>query len=101
MKLSLIMALAAITGLATACTSKTTEVQPATGAPAPGPTAAPTVEPAAGPSRQVIVTYTPPDGLPAARRMAGMYCTQHFGVGTAQLVTDNPPGRATFACPGM
>ena len=101
MKSSLVMALAAVTGLATACTSKTTEVQPATGAPASAPTAAPTVEPAAGPSRQVIVTYSAPDGLPAAQRMAGMYCSQHFGVATAQLVTDSPPGRATFACPGM
>jgi hypothetical protein len=101
MKSFIIVVLAAATGLATACTSKTTVLEPVTAAPAPAPAPAPMVEPAAGPSRRVIVTYTPPDGFPAAQRAAAMYCGHHFGVGTAQLVTDSPPGRATFACPGM
>ncbi len=101
MKSFIIVVLAAATGLATACTSKTTVVQPVTAAPAPAQSPPPMVEPAAGPFRQVIVTYTPPDGFPAAQRAAAMYCTQHFGKGTAQLVTDSPSGRATFACPGM
>jgi len=95
MKPSLIMALAAVTGLVTACTSEISAVQPAPQTPA----AAPTVEPAAGP-REVTVTYTPSNGLPFAQRMANAYCTQHFGVATAQLVSDSP-GLATFNCPGM
>jgi hypothetical protein len=101
MKSFTIVALAAAAGLATACTSKTTEVQSDTTAPAAAPAPAPMVEPAAGSPRHIIVTYTPPDGLPAARYAANTYCSQHFGTGTAQLVTDSPPGRATFACPGM
>ena len=98
MKSFVIVILAAATGLTTACTWKTTGFDPAT-APASAP--APMAEPGAGSPRRVIVTYTPPDGFPAAQRAAAMYCTQHFGKGTAQLVTDSPPGRATFACPGM
>lgn len=101
MKSFIIVMLAAATGLATACTSKTTVVEPVTAAPAPAPASAPMAEPAAGPSRRVTVTYTSPDGFPAAQRAAAMYCSQHFSAGTAQLVTDSPPGHATFACPGM
>jgi len=99
MKIAMIAAPAAVAGLITACTSEhTTVVEPMA---APAPAAAPMVEPAAGPSKEVIVTYTPPDGMPAAKRMADAYCTQTFGKGTAQLMSDSPPGRATFACPGM
>jgi len=101
MKPFVIVALAAATGLAAACTSKPNAVAPATAAPAPAPATAPMVEPAAGASKEVIVTYTPPDGMPAAQRMANAYCLQKFGKSTAQLMSDSPPGRATFACPGM
>ena len=99
MKQTIAMALVVVASLAAACTSKTATVQPTTAAPAPAP--APMVEPAAGPGHQVIVTYTPPDGMPAAQRTANSYCAEHFGKGTAQLMMDNPPGRATFSCPGM
>jgi len=101
MKSLTIVMLAAATGLTTACMSKTTLVEPVTVAPAPAPAPAPMAEPSAEPNRRVIVTYAPPDGFPAAQRVATMYCTQHFGKATAQLMTDSPPGRATFACPGM
>ena len=96
---STILALAAA-ALVTACTSEEATVQPATQAPAAAPAAAPMVEPAAGSSQSVVVTYTPPSGMAAAQRMANMYCAQH-GKGTAQLMSDDPPGHATFACPGM
>ena len=99
MRMLSIVTLAAVAGLAAACTSKTATVQPATAASAPAP--APMVAPAAGPSRQVNVTYTPPAGFPGAQKLANAYCTEHFGKGTAQLMTDSPPGRATFSCPGM
>jgi hypothetical protein len=46
MKSFIIAMLADATGLATACTSKTTVVEPVTAAPAPAP--APMAEPAAG-----------------------------------------------------
>jgi hypothetical protein len=100
MKSFTIAALAAA-GLATACTSETTVTQPETTAPAAAPAPAPMVEPAAGSPRRVTVMYMPPDGLPAAQHAANTYCSQHFGTATAQLMTDNPPGHATFACPGM
>lgn len=101
MKSFVIVMLAAATGLTTACSTKTTVVQPVTAAQASAPSPVLMAEPAAGSPRRVIVTYTLPDGFPTAQRTAAMYCTQHFGAGTAQLVTDSPPGRATFACPGM
>ena len=100
MKSITIVALA-IAGLATACASNTTVVQPGPTAPAAEPASAPTVEPAAGSPRRVTVMYTPPGGLPAAQHAANTYCSQHFGTATAQLMSDNPPGNATFACPGM
>src|SRR5215470_7142842 len=99
MKSFTIVMLVAATGFTTACTSKTTGFEPVTAAPASAP--APMIEPVAGSPRRIIVTYTPPDGLTAAAIAAAMYCSQHFGTATAQLVTDTPPGRATFACPGM
>ncbi len=100
MKSFTIVTLAAA-GLAAACTSKTTVNPPETTAPAAAPASAPMVEPAAGSPRRVTVMYTPPDGLPAAQHAATAYCSQHFGTATAQLMSDNPLGHATFTCPGM
>ena len=101
MKSFTVMALA-VAGLAAACTSKTTvNPPPDTMAPAAAPAPAPMAEPAAGSPRRVTVMYTPPDGLPAAQHAATAYCSQHFGTATAQLMSDDPPGHATFACPGM
>jgi hypothetical protein len=100
MKSAIILTLTAVLAFA-GCTYKTTKVQPVTAAPAPAPTVIvappPVVIPAPAPP-QVMVTYSPPAGFPAAHHSAIEYCREHYGSTGASIVTDDHAGHATFAC---
>jgi len=96
--IALTLALAAAVAIVGCSTRKTTVSQPVAPAPAPTVVVEPPVVTPAPTQGQVTVAYSPSTSIQVVQQTAISYCAQHYGSTTAELVTDDRLGHATFAC---